>query len=56
VAATARDARRLGFAVAIPLRATAFVHAHPAGDQAAIDDLSAAGVTVTDEPMGTGVS
>jgi len=46
VAATARDARRLGYRVSVPLHATAFVHAHPAGDPAAIADLRAAGITV----------
>lgn len=51
VAATARDARRLGLHVTLPLGATAFVHAHPAGDEAAIADLRAAGVTVADQPM-----
>lgn len=44
VAATARDALRLGYRVSIPLDATAFVHAHPHGDQAALNDLTAAGV------------
>jgi nicotinamidase/pyrazinamidase len=44
VAATARDARRLGYATAIDLDATAFVHAHPDGDDAALADLRAAGV------------
>lgn len=47
VAATARDARRLGYRVTVPLHATAFVHAHPGGDAAAIADLRAAGITVT---------
>ena len=51
VAATARDARRLGLHVTVPLAATAFVHAHPGGDEAAIDDLRAAGVTVVDQPV-----
>lgn len=46
VAATGRDARRLGYDVTIPLAATAFVHAHPRGDQAAVDELTAAGVVV----------
>lgn len=46
VAATARDARRLGYDVTIPLSATAFVHAHDGGDEAAIADLRAAGITV----------
>lgn len=47
VAATARDAARLGYQVSMPLHATAFVHAHPDGDTAAITDLRAAGITVT---------
>jgi nicotinamidase/pyrazinamidase len=46
VAATARDARRLGYTVTLPLQATAFVHAHPGGDDAAAAELSAAGVSV----------
>ncbi|HLR83951.1 MAG TPA: isochorismatase family cysteine hydrolase [Nocardioidaceae bacterium] len=46
VAATARDARRLGYRATIPLEATAFVHAHPGGDDAALTDLAAAGVSV----------
>ncbi len=50
VAATARDARRLGYEVTIPWRATAFVHAHPDGDAAAVADLTAAGVTLQDVP------
>ena len=50
VAATARDARRLGLHVTVPLGATAFVHAHPGGDEAAIEDLRAAGVTVAEQP------
>lgn len=45
VAATARDARRLGYDVTIPLAATAFVHAHPGGDDAAVADLRDAGIT-----------
>lgn len=53
VAATARDARRLGYRVAIPLGATAFVHAHPGGDEAALEDLRAAEVPVADEPLGS---
>lgn len=47
VAATARDALRLGYRAHIPLAATAFVHAHPHGDQAALHDLAAAGVALT---------
>jgi nicotinamidase/pyrazinamidase len=46
VAATARDARRLGYQVSLPLEATAFVHAHPSGDNAAIAELAGAGVVV----------
>lgn len=47
VSATARDARRLGYQVTIPLEATAFVHAHPDGDEAAVAELTAAGVAVS---------
>jgi nicotinamidase/pyrazinamidase len=47
VSATAQDAYRLGYRVTVPLPATAFVHAHPDGDQAAIADLRAAGIAVT---------
>ena len=46
VAATARDARRLGYEVTVPLGATAFVHAHPSGDDAAIAELTNVGVDV----------
>ena len=46
VAATARDARRLGYAVTVPREATAFVHAHPDGDAAALDELVEAGCEV----------
>ncbi|MBB5916465.1 nicotinamidase/pyrazinamidase [Nocardia transvalensis] len=48
VAATARDAIRLGYEVTVPVEATAFVHAHPGGDGAALADLRAAGVTVVE--------
>lgn len=48
VSATAMDARRLGYRVTVPLRATAFVGAHPGGDDGAIADLRAAGVAVED--------
>lgn len=48
VAATARDARRLGYPTSIRLAASAFVHAHPGGDAAAIADLRADGITVMD--------
>jgi nicotinamidase/pyrazinamidase len=48
VAATARDARRLGYLVTVPLSATAFVHAHPDGDEKAMAELRAAGVTVAE--------
>jgi nicotinamidase/pyrazinamidase len=51
VSATAIDARRLGYDVTVPLSATAFVHAHPDGDEAAIAELRAAGVTVTEKAM-----
>jgi nicotinamidase/pyrazinamidase len=47
VAATARDALRLGYPARIPLHATAFVHAHPDGDDAAVAELRDAGVLVT---------
>lgn len=46
VAATAQDARRLGYEVTIPLWATAFVHAHPHGEGAALEDLARGGVTI----------
>ncbi|GAB3406795.1 NAD(P)H:quinone oxidoreductase [Flindersiella endophytica] len=49
VSATARDARRLGYAVTVPLGATAFVHAHPDGDAAALADLRDAGVVIIDK-------
>lgn len=48
VAATAMDAMRLGYPTTIPLEATAFVHVHPDGDQAAVADLRAAGISVLD--------
>lgn len=46
VAATAVDAVRLGYRASVDLDASAFVHAHPHGDQAAVDDLRAAGVRI----------
>ena len=46
VAATARDALRLGYDVTVARRATAFVGAHPNGNEAAVAELRAAGVTV----------
>lgn len=46
VAATARDALRLGYDVTVARGATAFVGAHPGGDEAAVAELRAAGVTV----------
>lgn len=46
VAATATDAVRLGWRAVVDLRASAFVHAHPDGDRAAVADLRAAGVRV----------
>jgi len=49
VSATARDARRLGYEVSVDLAASAFVHAHPDGDAAAVAELQAAGVTVAGE-------
>lgn len=48
VAATAQDARRLGYHVTVALDATAFVHAHPDGDTAALDELRDAGITISD--------
>ncbi len=48
VAATARDAIRLGYAVTVPVEATAFVHSHPDGDRAALAELRQAGVTVVE--------
>ena len=46
VSATAVDAVRLGYRASVNLDASAFVHAHPHGDQAAVDDLRAAGVHI----------
>lgn len=46
VAATARDAMRLGYPATIPLDATAFVHTHPDGDDATVAELRADGVEV----------
>lgn len=46
VAATARDALRLGYDVTVALRATAFVGAHPNGNEAAVAELRSAGATV----------
>lgn len=48
VAATARDAAGLGYRVTVPLSATAFVGAHPSGADAAVAELRAAGITVTE--------
>lgn len=48
VAATARDAVRLGYPTTVALAATAFVGAHPDGDGAAVNDLRAAGIDITD--------
>lgn len=50
VSATAMDARRLGYPVTMPLRATAFVGAHPGGDEAALQELRAAGVAIDATP------
>ncbi|WP_025274712.1 cysteine hydrolase family protein [Haloglycomyces albus] len=47
VSATARDARRLGYDVTVPLEASAFVHAHPKGDREAVNEMRAEGITVT---------
>jgi nicotinamidase/pyrazinamidase len=46
VSATAADAARLGYPTTVPLDATAFVHAHPDGDDAAMADLASTGVRV----------
>lgn len=46
VASTAVDAVRLGYAATVDLGATAFVHAHPDGDAAAVTEPRAAGVRV----------
>ncbi len=56
VSATAIDARRLGYRVTVDLAATAFVHAHPDGDQAAVTALQQAGVDLlhTDDPTRPG--
>lgn len=50
VASTAVDAVRLGYRATVDLDAAAFVHAHPRGDQAAIDDLRATGVHIDPKP------
>lgn len=44
VSATAMDARRLGYQVDIARDATAFVHTHPEGDEAALAELREHGV------------
>lgn len=49
VSATALDARRLGYEVTVDLAATAFAHAHPGGDAAAIEALRDAGVRLENE-------
>lgn len=46
VSATAMDARRLGYSVSVDVAASAFVHAHPDGDEAALAELRGAGVQV----------
>lgn len=48
VAATARDAVRLGYPATVLVQAGAFVHAHPEGDRAALVQLRGAGVTVVE--------
>ena len=57
VSATAIDARRLGYQVTMDLAATAFVHAHPNGDHAAITALRDGGVHLLNDhdptPSGT---
>lgn len=52
VAATARDAVRLGFATEVPLTTTAFVELEPGDGQRALDELRDRGVTVTEHPPG----
>lgn len=54
VSATAVDAVRLGYSVTVDLAASAFVHAHPDGDEAAVTDLRHAGVRVLGQPSGQG--
>ncbi|HLR44879.1 MAG TPA: isochorismatase family cysteine hydrolase [Brevibacterium sp.] len=44
VSATAVDAIRLGYPTDVPLAATAFVHAHPDGDEAAVAHMRSVGV------------
>jgi nicotinamidase/pyrazinamidase len=52
VAATAKDAVRLGFATEVPLAATAFVELEAGDAERAVDELRATGVTVTEHPPG----
>jgi nicotinamidase/pyrazinamidase len=54
VAATARDVRRLGYAGTLPLQATASVHAHPDSDDAALAELTDAGVAAEANTRGVG--
>lgn len=54
VSATAMDARRLGYPVTVDLAATAFVHAHPDGDQAAVAELRSAGFRILPEQLAEG--
>jgi nicotinamidase/pyrazinamidase len=53
VAATARDAVDLGFAVEVPLATTAFVELEPGDGDRAVEGLREAGVTIADQPPGT---
>jgi nicotinamidase/pyrazinamidase len=53
VAATARDAVDLGFAVEVPLATTAFVELEPGDGDRAVEGLRDAGVTIADQPPGT---
>lgn len=52
VRATALDARRLGYEVELPLPATAFVELEPGDGQRTVEELRAAGVTVTSRGPG----
>lgn len=51
VAATARDAVRLGYNATVDLDATAFVGAHPDGRAGAVAELRDAGVSVLDSAV-----
>ena len=56
VAATARDAVRLSYPATVELAATAFVGAHPHGNDAAVTELIEAGVDVIGPPAPPGSS